>query len=239
MIHPHSHEKLAIGPGAPVGRVFMQMGRIVRILFLLFALGEFEAAAADTPLLSKSTADVAKKTIWVNGIGSGYREDARMLDLTFTRGFGATNYGGEVARDLLLVRMTFSQSINEVWSPDSWYGGNLLFTGEIMGGIQDRPDTAYLIFANAGLRYEFATKGRFIPFVHLGVGSGATGIGAPDLSEGLQFNEQGGVGVRYYFNEQLSATLGASFMHISNGGLRKPNGGVNTYMLSFGVGWAL
>lgn len=185
------------------------------------------------------SADAQKNSIWVDGIGSGYVKKARLLDLSFTRGFGSTNYGGDITHDLLMGRFTFSQSINDVWAPNKWYGGNLFFTGEIMGGVQDRPDSAYLIFGNAGLRYDFATKVRLIPFVSASCGAGATAIGAPDLSEGIQFASQVGIGARYHFSERVSATFGVGYMHVSNGGYKKPNGGINSYMITVGLGWAL
>ena len=177
------------------------------------------------------------KSLWVDGIGSGYVKRARFIDIEFTRGFGSTDYGGIVAHDLMLGRLSFSQSFNDVWSVDRWYGGNLFWTVEFMGGLQDNPDQQYLAFGNFGLRYEFATRGRFIPYVDAALGAGATGISEPDLSEGIQFSQQVGVGLRYFLNDHWNLTAAAGYMHISNGGYKKPNGGVNSYMLSLGVGW--
>lgn len=185
------------------------------------------------------SADSGKKSIWVDGIGSGYVKKARILDFQFTRGFGSTNYGGDVTHDLLLGTVIFGQSFNDVWAPGRWYGGNLFWTGEVMGGFQDNPDVAYLIFGNAGLRYEFATKWRVIPYVDGALGAGATAVSAPDLSEGIQFVTRVGIGARYFITERFSATAGFGYMHISNGGYKKPNGGINSYMIKLGVGWTL
>ncbi len=205
---------------------------------LVVAVAASQLVASDAP--SPVPAEVpATKSIWADGIGSGYVEEARMIDLGFSRGFGVTYFGGNVTHDLLLGRLTFAQSINDVWAPDHWYGGNLLFTGEIMGGAQDRPEPAYLIFGTGGLRYDFSALGPVVPYVGLVIGAGATAIGAPDLSEGIQFTERAEVGLRYFFNENMSATAGIGYMHISNGGHHRPNDGVNAYLISLGVGWAL
>jgi hypothetical protein len=216
------------------------MDNIVKIPFLLVALTASRLLASDAPPPSDPPVEIsADQSIWVDGIGSGYVESARMLDFEFSRGFGVTYFGGSVTHDMWLGRLIFSQTINEVWAPDKWYGGNLLYTAGIVGGVQDIPDTAYLIFGMGGLRYEFATKGRWIPFVDISAGIGGTAIGAPDLSGPIQFTEQGRIGVRYYFNERFSATAGIGYLHISNGGYESPNDGVNAYLITLGFGWAL
>jgi hypothetical protein len=215
------------------------MSVILKIgLFVVAFTGSQLTVSGAQPLFAATNAPAAK-SIWVDGVGSGYVEEGRIIDLRFTRGLGVTYFGGNVTHDVLLGRLTFAQSINDVWAPDRWYGGNLLFTGEIMGGVQDHPDTAYLIFGTGGLRYDFAALGRIVPYVGLVVGAGATAIGSPDLSEGIQFTEQAEVGLRYFFNERVSATAGIGYMHISNAGHHRPNDGVNAYLISLGVGWAL
>ena len=186
-----------------------------------------------------SDTGAAEKSIWLNGVGSGYVENARMLDLKFTRGVGVTYFGGNVSHDVWLGRVGFAQSVKDAWAPDRWYGGNLLFTAEIMAGAQDTPDTAYLVFGTSGVRYDFSTMGRIVPYTGLVIGAGVTGIGEPDLSEGIQFTEQAEIGLRYYFNERFSAIASIGYMHISNGGRAKPNAGVNAYLISIGIGWAL
>ncbi len=212
---------------------------MVKIFFLLVALTATSLVGSDKLTPPAPVVTPAEKSIWVDGIGSGYVESARMLDFEFSRGFGVTYFGGSVTHDMWLGRLIFSQTINEVWAPDKWYGGNLLYTAGIVGGVQDVPDTAYLIFGMGGLRYEFATKGRWIPFMDISAGIGGTAIGAPDLSGPIQFTEQGRIGVRYYFNERLSATAGIGYLHISNGGYESPNDGVNDYLITLGFGWAL
>ena len=192
------------------------------------------AHASDT---IDTVAEGAGRSLWVDGIGSGYVKRARFIDLEFTRGFGSASFGSDIAHDLLLGRIAFSESINNVWAVDRWYGGNLFLTAEFMGGVRDNPDQAYLAFGNLGVRYEFATRGRFIPFVDAALGAGATAIAGPDLSEGIQFTQQIGFGLRYFVTDRFNLTGAAGYMHISNASIRKPNGGVNTFMLSFGAAW--
>jgi hypothetical protein len=208
-------------------------------LFALLAVGMASTMRADDPAsVTLLSAGPASESIWADGIGSGYVKRARIIDLKFSRGIGFTNFGSDVKHDLLLGTVSFAQSFNDVWVPERWYGGNLFWTGELMGGVEDDPDEAYLMFGNIGLRYEFATQIRFMPFLECAVGAGATAVGEPDLSEGIQFVSRIRVGARYYFNDRISMHAGFGYLHISNAGHSKPNGGINSYMFSLGVGWA-
>lgn len=203
-------------------------------LFLLVPLLLMIHARAGAPPLASKT----ESSVWMDGRGTGYRSGAQLLDFKVIRGFGATNLNGNLKHDLLLGEIEYGYCVDDVWWPDSWYGGNLFATAGVMAGAQTSPDDAYLAFFNAGMRYEFATQGRIVPYLRLAIGIGATDIGAPDLTGLFQFAPQAGVGMRYYFSDDWSATLGFDYSHISNGGTRKPNSGLTSYMLSLGVGRA-
>ena len=52
------------------------------------------------------------------------------------------------------------------------------------------------------------------------------------ISGSLQFNTQAGVGFR---DTKTGSTIGIIIRHFSNAGLKKPNDGINLYMLSMGI----
>ncbi len=71
------------------------------------------------------------------------------------------------------------------------------------------------------------------PFIELGVGVAAfkhTRVENRRLSTALQFEDRLGVGLR--FQRQ---TVGLRAIHYSNGGLKRPNDGINAYSLHYRV----
>jgi hypothetical protein len=53
------------------------------------------------------------------------------------------------------------------------------------------------------------------------------------LPSALQFGSHVGTGVR--FGESRQASAGIAFQHLSNAGIKQPNGGINFYLLTFSV----
>lgn len=74
-----------------------------------------------------------------------------------------------------------------------------------------------------------------MPFVDVGAGLVATGIGPPDLGGTAQFNLGGGVGTHYFVRDQLALELGHRFLHVSNADNVRANGGVNLQVLRLGL----
>jgi opacity protein-like surface antigen len=66
-----------------------------------------------------------------------------------------------------------------------------------------------------------------VPFIDAGAGVTGTGIGAPDLATTFEFNLQGGAGLQYFISSNVSISLEAKYLHISNAGIKEPNLGVN------------
>lgn len=109
---------------------------------------------------------------------------------------------------------------------------------EAWGGSQFRPEAAYLTGVTPMIRFYFLPETRFTPYFECGVGATATDIGHPDLSGIFQFNSQAGLGVMWKWQPRTALTLSARYIHISNGGIEKPNWGVNAAVVSAGLNWA-
>lgn len=80
--------------------------------------------------------------------------------------------------------------------------------------------------------YEF-TGQRFRPYIEAGVGVAAftsTEVEDNDLGSSFQFEDRLGVGVRFADQE-----FGVRVIHYSNGGLKQPNDGVETYTVHYRV----
>lgn len=175
-----------------------------------------------------------EKPVWREGIGSGFVRFTRAAGVKFSRGFGTAHFGSTQSHDLWLAQVELGTMLTGVLRPGQWYAGNFECFGQFMAGGQDRPESAYLTGLNCGLRYHFATGTRLVPFLGGSAGVVATDIHGHDLNGVIQFNEQFGLGVRYFINQRNAISLEYAAIHISNAGLSQPNNGVNTHMVSLG-----
>jgi len=187
-----------------------------------------DTAAAKAALTHPSASDSAR-----DGIYSGLQEAGFNLGA----GLGNNFLGGTVSHDTALARLDYGWVFSDLLGGDHWYGGHLEIVEELFGGSQIRPHTAYVAGETTLLRYNFATGASWIPFCDAGIGLSATDIGHPDLGSTGEFNGQGGVGVHWFWRKNSALTFEYRFLHISNGGLRKPNEGVNVNMLAAGMSW--
>ena len=202
---------------------------------LVLALHFFSTPLAQ-PIASGGDAR-AQSAIWANGVGNGFREDARLAGFSGAVGIGVTAFGGSEKHDMALVAGRYGKVLTGVLGGDSWYRGNLLLLGELFGGAQFNPGGAYVVGITPVLRYAFATGNRSIPFVDAGAGISLTDINGPDLSGNFQFNLQVGAGLHCFLRDDLALTVGYRWLHLSNAGIERPNLGVNTQVISVGVDW--
>ncbi len=88
-------------------------------------------------------------------------------------------------------------------------------------------------------RLDGKPRGRVVPFFEWGAGALHTRVHTkvPELTGGLQFNPQGGLGVQYFFNPQRAVVFEYRYLHMSNANLQAPNPGFNGSMVSIGFRW--
>ena len=104
---------------------------------------------------------------------------------------------------------------------DNWYRGNWEWRAELFGGTQFAPDHNWFIGLAPHLRYDFATGGRWVPFVDGGAGVMATGIGRPDLSNRFEFNLQLGLGIHRFIDRNVAVTVEARYFNMSDAGMTR------------------
>jgi hypothetical protein len=97
-----------------------------------------------------------------------------------------------------------------------------------------QPDTRFAVGATAMLRQHFRRRGKWVPFAEAGSGFVFTNLRIPELSGSFQFSPQIGLGIRYSRSATSSLTIAARWYHLSNAGLRKPNIGLNTGLVTVG-----
>jgi lipid A 3-O-deacylase len=176
-------------------------------------------------------------SIWAGEIGSGFQLGAEMVTFEAGAQYGIAAFGGREEHHLALGSVSYGHMLTGVVGEDHWYRGNLELRAELFGGPQFSPDEDWLVGLTPHLRYDFATGTRWIPFVDVGAGVSATGIGRPDLGGTFEFNAQGAIGVHRVLRRNLALSFEARYMHISSAGIHEPNLGVNGVMGLVGLTW--
>jgi len=88
-------------------------------------------------------------------------------------------------------------------------------------------------------RLEGRTRGNTKPILDFGAGINNTTLDQHvyELTGGLQFTPQGGLGIEHYFGPQRAVVFEYRFLHMSNNGIREPNHGFNAAVFSVGIRW--
>ena len=207
--------------------------RLVFLALWTFAITSWDLAAQTNSQLAPSNTNAAvslqsgSSGIWENGVGEGFRSTAQSLTLAAGATYGMEVFGGRQRHDLALASLAYGHMLGNIRGRGHWYEGNPEIRLEAFTGAQFSPTTQWLVGLTPHLRYNFATGTRVVPFIDLGAGVSATGIGHPDLSGTFEFNLQAGTGAHWFLRDNLALTIEGRFMHMSDASISKPNLGLN------------
>jgi hypothetical protein len=97
-------------------------------------------------------------------------------------------------------------------------------------------NTAYGVGLNPlDLKWNFATRGDFVPYLELDGGTLFTTHEVPSGTSGVNFTSSAALGT-HILSEKYNWSIEVRYMHISNAGLTSPNPGVNTVQVRLGIG---
>jgi len=209
--------------------------RLIRGCVGLMVLGIWLMAGPDGR--AQQPLQVPEKAIWEGDIGNGFRPGVQTLTLEAGADYGVAAFGSRDAHHLALVSVSYGHMLGGVAGEDHWYRGNFEWRAELFGGMQFSPDDTWLVGLTPHLRYNFATRTRWVPFLDVGAGVTATGIGPPDLSNTFEFNLQCGIGVHWFLRNNLALTAEARYIHVSCARMSHPNLGVNGVLGMIGLTW--
>lgn len=85
------------------------------------------------------------------------------------------------------------------------------------------------------LKWNFATRGRVVPYIELGGGFLVTNHNVPTGTNDVNFTPSTALGA-HFLRDRYNLSLELRYMHISNAGLASPNPGLNTLQLRLGIG---
>src|ERR1019366_9392031 len=96
--------------------------------------------------------------------------------------------------------------------------------------------TAYGAAVNPlGLKWNFQTHGRVMPYAELEGGALFTNMQVPPGTARVNFTTAGALGI-HILGDKFNWSAVVRFMHISNAGISSANPGINTVQLRLGVG---
>jgi lipid A 3-O-deacylase len=189
------------------------------LVVIALAIGSFMAAAplhaADgSPTITVGTQEV--------GLTAGY-----LLSHRLTKDHTTEQQGPAFMPSWL---MTLSDPTG-----NSWYRGQVSLGAEMVYIQFQEPFLTHGVGFTPKIKYTFVTLGRIRPYTEFAGGPFWTDLAGKIPEESSQFNFvlTAGVGVSYFLTDQAALNVGYRFHHISNGGTRYPNLGLNA-SLPFG-----
>ena len=191
------------------------MIRITFLFFLLLFVSTYSHAQDDDLVLNKGTWNIG---VWTGG-GSGVS--------------GTTS-----DTELWLTGIRFGKVLTSEHG-SSFLRGRLEYTIEAI--------PAFFVFQNSTvygfdvtpvlLKWNFSSNRRWIPFFEAGAGMLLTSEDVPEKTFPFNFTPQAGFGFHLLTSPKTAFTLSLKYMHISNGGLDRPNPGINSIQLLVGYHW--
>lgn len=123
----------------------------------------------------------------------------------------------------------------------AWYQGQIGLGAELLTFRTDEPVAAYGVGVTPKLVYTFTALNRLRPYVEGGGGPLWTDLGGRVPEQPGQFNfvVWGGAGAAWFLTPRWAIHAGYRFIHISNGGTRQPNSGLNVGMPFVGFSYDL
>ena len=175
-------------------------------------------------LWAQEDADIIRKGNW--GIGF--------------YGAGGTGVSGSTqGTEVFWTGLRYKRVITDIKGKGFWrgsleYGAEfmpvfLIFQDDLVYGTQ---------FSPLLMRWNFQKPGSHImPFFEWGGGLLFTSDQVPVRSSHFNFTPQGGLGFSIFNSGNRAVTFQVKYMHISNGGFKKPNPGINAVQVLAGYEW--
>jgi lipid A 3-O-deacylase len=191
------------------------MTKSLLCLSTLLILLSSQSSAQESPILSKGSWTVG---VWTGG-GSGVSGTTADTQLWLTGG----RLGKVLTSDL----------------------GKGFFRGRLEYAVEAIP--AFFVFQDSTvygfdvtpilLKWNFTSADRWLPYFEAGAGMLLTADDVPEKTFPFNFTPQAGFGFHIMTGQKQAFTLTLKYMHISNGGLERPNPGINSVQMFVGYHW--
>ena len=90
-------------------------------------------------------------------------------------------------------------------------------------------------FNPLNLKWNFATRGRVVPYLELSGGTLFTNHNVPSYTNTVNFTSAAALGT-HILGPKYNWSVELRYLHISNAGISRPNPGINTLQVRLGFG---
>jgi len=149
----------------------------------------------------------------------------------FITGFGTgTVEEGHYQTVLLIWHLGIN--MDRVFPSLKTHKGKLTFYIEPQINPVVEPESDYEFGVGLGFKYQYPIMEELSVYALAGVGPHYISVVADDQANGFIFSDTVGIGIYYHLNDHSAINVGYRFRHLSNAGIQKPNGGIESH---FGV----
>ena len=96
------------------------------------------------------------------------------------------------------------------------------------------PDTDVEIGVSFGLKYRYPISEIWSVYVLGSVGPHLITVQTKDQANGLVFFNTAGAGLSFFLTKKSAVNLEYRFRHVSNAGIKEPNGGIDSHIVAIG-----
>ena len=167
------------------------------------------------------------------------KSDACLKEIGFFSGWGTADVGhggdNEPVRKYDNVYLSGRFGFNLKKCLNLKMPGMFLFMVEPFADPVIEPSGNYEAGCSFGLKYAYPLTSKFYPYIE--GGTGGIYISQRTMRQGSHGNfvDHAGAGLYYFITDNVALNAGYRFRHISNLGIKRPNGGIETNSVTAGV----
>lgn len=163
--------------------------------------------------------------------------EATLKEAGFYSGWGTAEVGDDGAPkdyDNVYIAGRFGFNVKK-WLNWNSMKGALLFMVEPFVNPVVKPSSEYEAGCSLGLKYMFPLGDKFYPYIEGGTGGIYISEKTRRQGSHANFVDHAGAGLYYFIKDNLALNVGYRYRHISNLGIKRPNGGIDTNSVIGGV----
>ena len=164
---------------------------------------------------------------------SAFPADFSLTESTVMVGYGSGGLSSEKYEPMLLL-WHLGYDLKGFFKDLPKYGGTL--TGFLEPQINPvfSPETDVEFGVGIGVKYMHPLTEALSGYVMASVGPYFITVQNPDQVNGLVFFDTASLGLSFFLTPKSAVNLEYRFRHMSNGGIKQPNNGINIHMVAIG-----
>ncbi|MDP2943321.1 MAG: acyloxyacyl hydrolase [Candidatus Omnitrophota bacterium] len=162
--------------------------------------------------------------------------DATLKEVGLYSGWGTAEVGDDGASknyDTIYIGGRFGFNLKKLLKLNM--PGMLLSMVEPFVNPVTEPSSNYEAGCGVLLKYAFPVTKKFYPYIEGGTGFIYISEKTRKQGSHMNFVDQAGAGIYYFIDDSWALNAGYRFRHISNLGIKKPNGGIDSHFAILGA----